>query len=537
MKCLIPALAALIACLPCGLTAQVTLTEDFEGSAAGSGTPPAGWTLVGLSGGTPGYATSAAGQGSDGSGGSAGLAGQASSSTTPSNTEFPGAYLVNGQDFSMAHSLTGTFDFLIVNEATSNDDVGFIIGAVGDGVTGVSEGELLYVRLTEGNNSAGGILQDGDGGSTDRVQVAATTFSNNIWYRATVSWTPTGGTTGNFSFVVKELASNDLKVTLQASGFTFDSAVGQIGFGSINDTIRFDNVNFTGAAVGTAIQDLNLKIVSADPASNVDLLLSGSPSSSYFVYRSGDLKGPLYRKRWEQRFAGAFPVTESEIPLQEPVPGADRAFYVATQVEPKARIMCVGDSITEGGTTFFVYRPALHNLLVSSGYRFEFVGSRTNTQDGLTLKHEGYGGKNATEIAGFLSGTFPNHIADIVLIHAGHNYFADVQGEASIVNEVEAATRSMIATARTHNPDVIVLLAQVITSTKLPKYSYIPALNVRLAEVAADLHTEAQPVIIVNQADGWDPVADTVDDQVHPTAGGATKMANKWFAALQPLLE
>ena len=155
----------------------------------------------------------------------------------------------------------------------------------------------------------------------------------------------------------------------------------------------------------------------------------------------------------------------------------------------------------------------------------------------LTLKHVGFAWTPATEIAGLLSGTFPSNIADIVLIHAGHNYFADIQGEASIVNEVDAATRSMIATCRTHNPDVIILLAQVITSSKLPKYSYIPALNVRLAEVANDLNSPAQPVILVNQADGWDPVADTVADEVHPTEAGATKMANKWFAALQPLLE
>jgi len=108
---------------------------------------------------------------------------------------------------------------------------------------------------------------------------------------------------------------------------------------------------------------------------------------------------------------------------------------------------------------------------------------------------------------------------------------------AFILDRVETATRSMIATCRTHNPKVIILLAQVITSSKLPKYSYLPALNLHLAEVAADLHSAAQPVWIVDQAEGWDPVADTVTDQVHPTETGATKMANKWFDALQPLLE
>ena len=57
----------------------------------------------------------------------------------------------------------------------------------------------------------------------------------------------------------------------------------------------------------------------------------------------------------------------------------------------------------------------------------------------------------------------------------------------------------------------------------------------RLGTFLARVAPEA--VIIVNQAEGWDPVVDTVDDQVHPTQEGATKMANKWFEALQPLLD
>jgi lysophospholipase L1-like esterase len=267
---------------------------------------------------------------------------------------------------------------------------------------------------------------------------------------------------------------------------------------------------------------------------------SGRSSSALNFFTraaSSGLEGPLYRKHWAERFSSVFPSSGTEVPLQEAMPTTDRFFYIASNAEHKARIMCVGDSITEGGSTYSVYRPELNSQLLAAGYRFEFVGSKTNTRQGVTLKHEGYAGKNATQVAGFLSSTFPDNIADIVLIHAGHNYFADVQGKASIVNEVETATRSMIATARTHNPDVIILLAQVITSSKLPKYSYIPALNTRLAEVAGELNTEEQPVIIVNQAEGWDPVADTVTDQVHPTAGGATKMADKWFSMLQTLLE
>jgi hypothetical protein len=178
----------------------------------------------------------------------------------------------------------------------------------------------------------------------------------------------------------------------------------------------------------------------------------------------------------------------------------------------------------------------LNTALTDAGYDYEFVGSKSNTLEGVTLRHEGYSGQNAAQVASYLEGTFPGNIADIVLIHAGHNYDATVTNESTIIDWVDAATRSMISTARTNNPNVTILLAQVVTSSKLPKYSYITNLNVRIASIATELHTSEQPVILVDQADGWDPVADTVTDMVHPTQQGAIKMANKWFDALASIL-
>ena len=538
MKPVTGALALLFAYLPSALHGQLTLNEDFESSSPGNSAVPVGWALVETAG-TATYATSSAGFGSNGNAGSVGLAGQVSATVGVGGNGLPGALLVNTTAIDLSNAVSGTFDFLMPNEANF-DDVGFIIGDVANGITGTSAGELLYARITEGNpNALGGIIQDGtSNGTSDALTSESAIISDETWYRATVTWTPTSGTTGGFSITINDFTTDVL--TVGVTGFTFDSETAQIGFGSINDTIRFDNVDFTYTPAAPDLDPpaaLNLKIVSAGHTENTDLVLTGPASTPYFIFRSSDLKGPIYRKRWEQRFAGLFPSSASKIPLQESMPDEDRVFYIASDEEPRAKIMCVGDSITEGGTGYFISRPALNSRLIAAGYRFEFVGSKTNTRQGVTLKHEGYAGKNATQIANLLSGTFPDNIADIVLIHVGHNYFADVQGEASILNEVETATRSIIDTARTHNPDVIILLAQVITSSKLPKYSYIPALNLRLADLATDLDSPEQPVIIVNQADGWDPVADTVDDQVHPTQAGATKMANKWFETLQPLLD
>ena len=45
-----------------------------------------------------------------------------------------------------------------------------------------------------------------------------------------------------------------------------------------------------------------------------------------------------------------------------------------------------------------------------------------------------------------------------------------------------------------------------------------------------------QRVIIVNQAEVFNPATDTVADKVHPNPQGAKKMADTWFAALEKVL-
>jgi lysophospholipase L1-like esterase len=122
--------------------------------------------------------------------------------------------------------------------------------------------------------------------------------------------------------------------------------------------------------------------------------------------------------------------------------------------------------------------------------------------------------------------------AAVILLHAGHNHFSEERPVPGII----AATERLIRAFRSANPRVAVLLAQVIPSGKLPKYDYIPELNLALAELATRLNSAAQPVILVNQAEGFDWRTDTIDDHVHPNAAGAEKMATRWFDALRRVL-
>ncbi len=194
-----------------------------------------------------------------------------------------------------------------------------------------------------------------------------------------------------------------------------------------------------------------------------------------------------------------------------------------------SRIMAVGDSITQGGgKTFATYRLLLAEKLKAAGVRCEFVGSRPTEGSATPLWHEAYGGKNAEYLASILEAKLKAHPADIVMLQAGHNHFVEEKPVAGIV----AAHREMVATARRLNPKAIVFIAQVIPSGKLPKYAYIPDLNVALAALVKELHRPEQPVYLVDLATGFDPAKDTIADRVHPNAAGAEKIAERWREAL-----
>lgn len=214
--------------------------------------------------------------------------------------------------------------------------------------------------------------------------------------------------------------------------------------------------------------------------------------------------------------------------------------------EAPLSICCVGDSITEGAryvgaANKWTYRLYLPDLLAAKGFTdIAWKGSHVSSASGTDLPSEGWSGENAKQVADRYVANAETDRADYLLLHAGHNYDATAASEAQIIANVTNAHARIIAAARQQNPQVTILEAQVITSAKLPKYSYIPALNRAIAVLANDLTTEASPIHVVDMADGWDPETMCVSDKVHPTEAGARRMAKIWCEALlgtMPALE
>jgi lysophospholipase L1-like esterase len=188
-------------------------------------------------------------------------------------------------------------------------------------------------------------------------------------------------------------------------------------------------------------------------------------------------------------------------------------------------ILAFGDSITALPNS---YRSVLVPKLKEKGIEHTFIGPE---EDAIS-RHAGYGGASTNDLLKISKSIYDDYPADIVMIHSGHNSFSKDKPVPGIIRDTEA----IIETFRGINPEVTILLAQVIPAGKLPKYAYIPELNRELEHLSKRLESKVSKVILVDQAGGFDWKTDTVEDKVHPSASGARKMAAQWMEALLPLL-
>jgi acyl-CoA thioesterase I len=202
------------------------------------------------------------------------------------------------------------------------------------------------------------------------------------------------------------------------------------------------------------------------------------------------------------------------------------------------RIMPLGDSITQGGRGSGSYRRPLWFLLQEAGYRADFVGSQSAMQGfgvhptDFDTDHEAHWGWRADEILARIEGWTANNRPDIVLLHIGSNDVGTGQDIGETVREIEGIVERL----RRCNPEVTVLLAQVIPCAEPEVTDRFRRFNAALAKSAARLGTRESPVLIVDQFTGFNANTDTIDG-IHPTEDGARKMAERWFAALRPLLD
>ncbi len=207
------------------------------------------------------------------------------------------------------------------------------------------------------------------------------------------------------------------------------------------------------------------------------------------------------------------------------------------------RIICIGDSITQGGRTDrkeFTYRWPLSAMLKEADVDFDFIGSRRAGLDSnfkwpdpkFDADHEGYYGAKTAAVRDKLRGVLPDLPApDIALIHLGTND----QHAKNHTSAVVKPLKDIIKQLRAKNPNVVILVGHL-------NFNDGEALKIRplVEKMAADMSTPQSPVITVHHYKGWNEKPDTRNtdtfDWAHPNPKGQRKMAKAWFAAMQPYL-
>ena len=218
------------------------------------------------------------------------------------------------------------------------------------------------------------------------------------------------------------------------------------------------------------------------------------------------------------------------------------------------KILPLGDSITHAEINRASYRYPLWKQLIDAEIKFDFVGSM-DTQLSTYSKgtpphpdyksqsfdpdHEGHFGWQINEIvngrepnngtgSGKLAQWLADYDFDIALVHLGTNDAFYRKPNARVADELS----KLIEILRQDNPKAIILLAQVIPTSRKPADALaVENMNKVIPSVAKAMNTTDSPVILVDQFSSFDASSETYDG-VHPNAAGEEKIAAQWFEAI-----
>lgn len=229
------------------------------------------------------------------------------------------------------------------------------------------------------------------------------------------------------------------------------------------------------------------------------------------------------------------------------LPLCGHAAVLTKTPEHPVKIMCVGDSITEGKfLTTGGYRKILQDLLKKGGYSFTYVGKEDNGQpanktgfsEGMeNPNHEGYGSFRIDE---FITGgseeghtspaigkTIASNKPDVILMMVGTN---DVIQHKDLPN-ISKRLKQLVTAIYSANSHVTLVLAQITPMGRGDADANVVAYNAQIASLVEKEKSIHPSIILVDMHSALDPSHD-LGDGVHPTASGFQKMAAVWYEDL-----
>ncbi|MBI4396844.1 MAG: DNRLRE domain-containing protein [Elusimicrobia bacterium] len=196
-----------------------------------------------------------------------------------------------------------------------------------------------------------------------------------------------------------------------------------------------------------------------------------------------------------------------------------------------ARLMPLGDSITDGVAVPGAYRVELWNKFVTDGLNVDFTGSLSNGPDSLVDKnHEGHSGYRIDQIAASVSGWLAAAPPDMVLLLIGTNDM--IQNYQ--VADAPARLDSLISRIATERPGAHILVGSIPPLADAAANNRAVTYNAAIPGIVDAQRALGRNVRFVDIFSSL-TVGDLYDGK-HPTAEGCAKMADAWHPAVRAAL-
>jgi beta-glucosidase len=206
-----------------------------------------------------------------------------------------------------------------------------------------------------------------------------------------------------------------------------------------------------------------------------------------------------------------------------------------------AKILLLGDALTEGANPAGSYRRYLDGMLRRQGHPIDFVGSRMGHHEGdfandrfaYDPDHEGHWGKDSKWLADHIATLLEGKSPDLAVVQLGSAELARA-GEDELSDKVAPNLEKIIAALRSANPKVKIVLTTMIPVAG--KDGAVRQFHQAVASCAESRSTEASPVMVVDLGSGFEASKHLAAD-LQPNPAGAERIAGAIARVVAPLLD
>ena len=202
---------------------------------------------------------------------------------------------------------------------------------------------------------------------------------------------------------------------------------------------------------------------------------------------------------------------------------------IPTVTPANAKLMPLGDSITDGTQVPGGYRIKLWNNFITNGKTVDFVGSLRNGPAELTDKdHEGHSGWRIDQIDSNINGWMDTYKPRIVLLHIGTNDVLQNYSLSGAPNRLSTLIDKICAKLPSGGK---VYVAKIIPLSNSGQNQNVISFNNQIPGIVQSKVSAGKPVYVVEMYNAL-TTADLIDG-IHPNSNGYNKMADVWYNAIK----